>query len=107
MAVPQNHIGGLTFWPIPEFTDVEISFGAPRKAFFDRSQLPEVPRKYLDMTSSLFFNGGMVGGFNSKVDSSLAWRALRAWLCSFDPAHESKEATVAYALWVWTEGDLD
>lgn len=92
---------GLTFVPVPEFSDVDIAFGASRDAYFDRYALPKVPRKYGAMASRLFFSGGKIPAFAPEIDRTKAARALRAWLTSFAPAHEAKEATVAYALWAW------
>ena len=102
VAIPKARIDGLTFFPVPEFDDATLVFGAGREQFFDRYNLPDVPRLYLDMASGFFFKGGELPKFHEKVDPRKASRALRAWLSSWEPAHEAKEATVAYALWLWT-----
>jgi hypothetical protein len=52
--------------------------------------------------SRLFFEGGELPKFDPRVDVAKAARAARALLSSFAPAHEQKEATVAYAFWVWS-----
>lgn len=93
---------GLTFLPIPKFTDVDCAFGADIGSYFDRRDLPAVPREFKDETSRLFFKGGAYPAFGSDVDVPAAKRAICAWLTSFAPAHEAKTATVAYALWVWS-----
>lgn len=95
---------GLTFFPVPEFQDVAIAFGADRSCFFDRNDLPDVPAKYERMANTLFFKGGELPKFLDGVDREKAKRALTAWLSSFAPAHEAKIATAGYALWLWTEG---
>ena len=100
----QASVNGITFVPVPEFSDVEAAFGADEKAFFNRRDLPKVPRKYEDMANSLFYSGGKVPEFINGVDRKKASKAIRAWLCSYAPAHESKAATVGYALWAWIEG---
>jgi hypothetical protein len=102
---PAKTCKGVTFIPVPEFTDVDAAFGAKAGAFFNRYDLPNVPSTYRNMASSLFFSGGKLPQFIPGVDRAKAVKAIRAWLSSFAPAHESKEATVGYALWVWTEGD--
>ena len=101
---PLSSLNGVTFWPVPEFTDVEIAFG-PRggeSAYLPRRNLPSVPRELEDLVQGLFFKGGALPELSSQVDAAKAMRAVKAWLRSFAPAHESKITTVAYALWVWT-----
>lgn len=104
---PQLSIQGLTFFPIPEVSGVEAAFGATEKSYFDRHNLPEVPEKYENMAHKLFYSGGnLPDGVQSDVDRNKAIDFLTSRLVSFAPAHESKMATVAYALWVWCEADL-
>lgn len=99
---PQKEINGIVFFPVPEFSDVSAVFGASESAFFDRRKLPEVPERFEKMANDLFFSGEKPPEFSSKVDRKKAATAIRAWLGSFAPAHEAKVATVAYALWLWT-----
>lgn len=101
-TMPTPEKNGLTFWPIPEFSDPECAFGAQADKFFSRYELPDVPRQFEDKAGQLFFAGGKVETFAPQVDTKKAYRALRAWLSSFAPAHEEKEATVAYAIWLWS-----
>ncbi len=100
---PEKTIKGLTFFPIPEFDDLTAAFGAPESAYFNRRDLPEVPKKFEDMASNIFFSGGKLDGLSPQVDKTKAIKAVRAWLSSFAPAHESKIATVGYALWLWSD----
>lgn len=93
---------GLTFFPIPSFSDPEMAFGAREEAYFNRRDLPEVPHEHKDAAMSLFYSGGVMPDFDPRVDRKQAMRAVQAWLSSFAPAHESKEATVGYAFWVWS-----
>jgi hypothetical protein len=102
MNAPNATERGLTFFPIPRFDGPTMAFGAERKDFFDRRDLPDVPAKYRKAAMSLFYNGGDFPEFDPRVDRKLAMVATRAWLGSFAPAHESKEATVGYAFWVWS-----
>lgn len=102
-VTPQTTIQGLTFFPVPDFDGPTASFGAPASAFFDRRNLPNVPKKFEDMAQGLFFSGGKLPDFSPKVDRKKAFAALSAWLGSFAPAHEAKIATAAYALWLWTD----
>lgn len=103
---PQKSINGLTFFPVPEFSGIEESFGADASKYFGRKEIPEIPKEFIDMAKGLFFNGGNLPELNEKVDQKLAIMAVRAWLCSFDPCHESKIATVAYAFWIWSSDEL-
>lgn len=101
-VLPTPECKGLVFWPIPEFDAPTVTFGAPLNCYFNRYDLPEVPRKYRDAAIDLFYVGGKLPTFDPRVDRALAMRATRAWLSSFAPAHESKEATVGYAFWLWS-----
>lgn len=102
---PHKTINGITFFPVPEFSDAEIAFGASDRRFFNRRDLPHIPAKYEDMANQLFFKGGDLPQLHNSVDRGKAVRALRAWLSSWNPAHEAKVATVGYALWLWTTGE--
>ena len=98
----KSQIGGLTFLPVPEFDDVDCAFGARQSSYFDRNNLPKVPREFEDHVHRLFFKGGDMPDFHPSIDREKARRATGAWLRSFAPAHEAKVATVAYAFWVWS-----
>jgi len=102
LAFPKTTIDGLTFLPIPEFSEGVVAFGANEKDYFNRHKLPEVPRKFTDEVHRLFFKGGEWPEFGEDVDVNKAKRAIMALLSSWAPAHEAKVATVAYALWVWS-----
>ena len=95
---PAVRINGLTFLPVPDFSE-----RAPTGAdYFRRGRLPDVPSKFANEASRLFFEGGKFPEFGADVDAQTAKRAIAALLRSWSPPHESKEATVAYALWVWS-----
>lgn len=102
LKIPSAVKDGLTFFPVPTFDDVSIAFGADERAFFGRRDLPDVPSQHKDAAMSLFYKGGPLPKFDPRVDTKLAMRAVKAWLVSWAPAHESKEATVGYAFWVWS-----
>jgi hypothetical protein len=108
---PHVMMQGVSFYPVPEFTDGEVAFGATYGAsnFFPRGKLRDiyVPRKFSDMAETLFYEGGKLPKFHPKVDLRKAKKALAAWLRSFEPAHEAKLKTVGYALWLWTSDTLD
>ena len=100
---PMKQIQGLTFFPIPEFRNSNGTLtSAPLSAFFDRYKRPYVPSKYENMASDLFFEGGKLESLQPDVDKNFALDALRYWLSSWAPPHESKITTVGYALWVWS-----
>jgi hypothetical protein len=98
---------GLTFLPVPEFDTLDAVFGAPESAYFNRRDLPDVPRKFEDEVHRLFFRGGEWPPLGADVDAPKAKMAIKALLSSFAPAHEAKVATVAYALWVWSPEAAD
>lgn len=102
VSAPKTKLHGITFFPVPRATGLDVCAGYPAAMFFRREQdLPDIPRKYTDAVSSLFFKGGKLPDLSPKVDRKQASAALHSWLCSFEPPHEMKEATAAYALWVW------
>ena len=102
---PEKIKNGITFYPVPEFDYLAISFGADGSAFFNRRNLPDVPQKYEDKARELMFKGGALVGLSEKIDKMKASNAITAWLRSFEPAHEAKMITVAYALWLWSDDD--
>ncbi|MCB1723243.1 MAG: hypothetical protein KDJ39_06065 [Gammaproteobacteria bacterium] len=102
MERPAETINGMTFFPVPHFTDVEVAFGASADRYFDRRNLPDVPRRFTNIVDDLFFKGGQLPDLDERIDRDKAYRAVRAWLSSFAPPHESKVATVGYALWLWS-----
>lgn len=104
--LPALSIKGITFFPVPEFDGPTAAFGAPESAYLPRRDLPQVPRKFKELAAMLFYSGGMLpADMSSRVDRGKALKAVSAWLRSFAPPHESKMATVAYALWVWSTLD--
>ena len=94
--------------PIPEFTDLDIAFGASEKAYCSKDEgckLEKEFRKEADAASKLFFNGGTLEQhgltFKDEVDRTKAMRALKALMCSFEPSHEAKIGTIARYLNSW------
>jgi hypothetical protein len=104
---PETSIKGLTFYPLPEVSDVEVAIGFSASRYFNRYDLPDVPGEHERVVSKLFFDGGKIPKLQDGVDRDHATKLIRAWLCSFAPAHEAKITTAAYALWVWTSADLE
>ena len=100
--VPTATNRGLTFFPVPSFDGPSQAFGARGKDYFQRHDMPDVPRKFEDAANKLFFSGGQLPEFDPRVDKAAAKSAVRAWLSSWDPSHEQKETTVGYAFWVWS-----
>ena len=100
--IPSATNRGLTFFPVPEFSDGELAFGAPASRYFAKSDHPPVPGEHTSRAMDLFVSGGALPDLDPRVDRALAARAVSAWLSSFAPSHESKEATVGYAFWVWS-----
>lgn len=101
--VPQKEIGGVAFFPVPEFSDSEVFRGA-EGGFISGVPIPE---KFEMLAEKLFFEGGEFPELNPRVNREKAMRAVGAWLGSFAPSHEEKINTVGYALWLWTSKTLD
>jgi hypothetical protein len=105
-AKPKAVKDGIQFWPIPKTTATEAAFGLRGDAYFPRGSLPEVPREYVNQVDDLFFFGGKLPALADGVDRKEASARLQALLASFDPSNESKTATAAYALWVWSTPEI-
>lgn len=96
---------------IPDFDGPAVAFGASLRDYPPYESIPEEFKsnrnRFNEITSKLFFNGGRLEdhGIRLKpdIDRNKAMRAIKAWLSSFDPKHEHKTATVAYALSEWCE----
>lgn len=90
---------------IPTMTDLEIAFSTVST---DPEMLAEAKARgfynghtpYNKLFSTLFFKGGKLN-FKSDLDPAFkekATRYLRAFMASFEPAHEEKEAICAMLL---------
>lgn len=96
---------------VPEFDRLSMAFGARLNQYPEMSIIPEEFRRhsgrFQEIVSSIFFRGGTIESFGLRLKPSLnrpaAMAAIRAWLCSFDPKHEHKTATIAWALSEWCE----
>lgn len=92
---------------VPAFDGMDAAFGAAQDQYPAPSLVPEVDRRYRDAFSTLFFSGGKLADFGLELkpglDRARAMTALRAWMGSFAPKHEHKEATVAWALSEWCQ----
>jgi hypothetical protein len=104
--LPTAQRDGLTFYPIPDVSDLEAAFGFHESHYFDRRNLPKVPERFEDAAQKLFFKGGTIPESCKGIDLDKATRFTRALLCSWSPSHESKIATVAYAFWVWSTPEI-
>lgn len=101
---PPLMLGGFT---VPKFDRVSAVFGAQLNEYPTPSNIPDVDRKFVDAFDALFFRGGSLADHGLKlkagIDRAAAMTAIRAWMGSFDPKHEHKTATVAWALSEWCE----
>jgi hypothetical protein len=92
---------------VPKLTGIAATFGARLREYPPRAIIKKVPQKYSDIVDDLFFCGGTLAKhglrLKSGIDHGAAMSALRAWLCSFEPSHEHKIETVAWALSEWCE----
>lgn len=95
----------------PVFTGVDAAFGARGQHYPTREEIPAQfyagGTPYNRIVSTLFFQGGSLDqfglSFKAGIDRAQAMTAIRALLCSWDPKHEIKEATVAWALSEWCD----
>lgn len=93
------------------FDGLDAAFGARLRDYPPMASIPAEFRsysgKFQDVFSALFFNGGSLADHGLKLKSGVshkhAMTAIRAYMSSFDPPHEHKTATVAWALSEWTE----
>lgn len=95
-------------YPIPEFDDLTVAFGAPADAYLTREQLGDLYGKFFSndpfstCAEMLFHKGGKLEDYGLRwkadVDAGKGMRALRALLGSYNPKHEIKIATVAFML---------
>jgi hypothetical protein len=97
---------------VPDFNELDAAFGAKLAAYPAMTDIPAEFRDrhnnpFCEVASQIFFNGGSLAThgleFKPGIDRIKAMTALRAWLCSFEPSHELKIATVGYALSHWCE----
>ncbi|WP_312144151.1 hypothetical protein [Brevundimonas sp.] len=96
---------------VPNFSDVEVAFGAPATAYLTREQMGDEfygdGNVFTRHANGLFFKGGSVlpdgRQWKAGINAKKAGRAVAALLRSFEPKHEIKVGTVGYALSQWTE----
>jgi len=98
-------------YEFPELTGIDIALSTIKT---DRDLLEEAKERgfynghtpYNDLFSSLFFNGGKIN-FKKNLDKEFKAKALpylKAFMASFEPAHEDKEAICALLLSELVEG---
>lgn len=106
---PRPDFSGLMLgnFKVPEFDKPAAVFGARLDEYPKRDTIPKVDRKFSDVFSALFFRGGSLADhglmLKSEINRPAAMMAIRAWMTSFDPKHEHKEETVAWALSEWCD----
>lgn len=97
----------LGSFSVPAFDAPTVVFGASLAQYPQRETIPQVPHRYHDVVSSLFFSGGTLEDHGLRIKDSVhkmrAMAAIRAWLSSWAPKHEHKTETVAWALSEWCE----
>lgn len=103
----------MTKLEVPAFTDLDAAFGAKGSTYLTREQMGDdfydmgARNEFTNHASSLFYHGGPLlpegRKWKAGIDRAAAARAIKAWLCSFEPKHEIKIGTVGYALSQWTE----
>lgn len=98
-------------FPVPDIDAASAAFGATDKVFLKYADLPEDFRRQshpmCDVAQKLFSRGGRLADHGLKIKAGLdedkVYRALRAMLGSWAPAHEEKIGTVGVALANWCE----
>lgn len=105
---PSVERGGIRFFPTPVVSDVEIAFGARPERYFsmdvDTSDIPEL---MFEAVRCFLYGKPMPDSFSvdARAGRDEMLRLFKALATSFGPKHEIKEATMAYALWVWASPD--
>lgn len=95
----------------PDFDGPAAVFGASRQDYPSREQIPTQfyngHTPYNKAFAGLFFKGGKLAdyglSFKPGIDQQKAMKAIRALMSSFDPKHEIKGGTVAWALSEWCD----
>lgn len=104
----------LTKFEFPKVNGIDLAFSTFKT---DKALLTEARErgfynghtKYNDLFSELFFNGGSVS-FKEGVDPDFrtkAWNYCRAFMRSFEPKHEEKEAICAMIMSELVHPDLE
>jgi hypothetical protein len=96
---------------IPDFDGIDATFGANLKSYPKYETIPEPFRrgttKFNDAAGLLFFQGGKLEDYGLRLkpttNRARFFTAVRALLCSFEPPHELKDATVAWLLSEYSE----
>jgi hypothetical protein len=96
---------------IPDFNGIDATFGAKLTAYPKYETIPASFRggntPFNRAVSGLFFRGGTLEdhGLRLKPTTNRArfFTTIKALLCSFDPPHELKDATVAWLLSEYAE----
>ncbi len=104
----------MSVYRVPNFSDVEVAFGAPATAYLTREQMGDEfygdRNEFTRHVNGLFFKGGSVlpdgRRWKAGINAKKAGRAVAALLRSFEPKHEIKVGTVGYALSQWTEAKV-
>jgi hypothetical protein len=89
---------------IPEISDLDVAFGTV-KGLPDMKRIPAEFQRFGGTKWNNLFSDWFFGGLkslrlapNDGVDKSAALKHIRALMASFEPAHEHKEAGVAYLM---------
>lgn len=102
----------LPAFPVPDFKDVDVAFGAREGAYLTREELGDwysmnLRTPYHEAVSGLFFKGGKLADYGLTIkkdlDAAKVMGAIRALLGSWAPKHEIKHCTVAVALANWCD----
>lgn len=98
----------VTTWEPQEISDLDIAFSTNvnhlMPAYRDiPDDFKSSSNPYVRLVAKWFFGGLKGDEFRAKsgVDKGKAIRHLKAILNSFEPAHEHKEAGVAYLMSLW------
>jgi hypothetical protein len=95
----------------PAFDGLAATFGARRSDYPTQATIPAEfyngNTRFNNAFSALFFRGGTLADHGLRVKAGLdraqVMAAVKVLMCSFDPKHEIKEATVAWALSEWCD----
>lgn len=111
MSAETRYAGGLKapFNPKP-VSDADVAFGAKCRDLMPA--MADIPREFKggstpwnDVFNKWFFQGFDARALVTKpgIDRKLAFRHLKAFVGSWEPSHEHKEAAAAFLLSLWFE----
>lgn len=99
----------LPDYPFFEVDGITAAFGCSGDKYVSRTDANAISRQLRDESrafTQLFFKGGSLADHGFRLRPQYAPKGhatIRGLMCSFEPSHEAKEATVALAIYHWCD----